>query len=219
MGKHLSQKVNVILPSVFIIICIVFYFFIIRPQQDYYYAHYVKINGIYLLKPLEISNFELIDNHSTTFTKNNLKGHWTLLFFGFTHCSVVCPTTMARLNETYKILEKTLPNKQLPQIVFISIDPDHDSIDRLNQYVASFNPHFISAKTTIEKTAALEKQFHATSTKILEENQEPNLDTITHSSEIILVNPEANIQAYFYYPPQSDRLAEDYHAILKKNRN
>lgn len=190
------------------------YFIIVRPQQKYYEAHHVNINGIYLLKPITINNFELIDNHNHSFTKDNLKNHWTLLFFGFTHCSLICPVTLSALNQMYELLQKTIPNQYLPQVVFISVDPERDTIERLNQYITSFNTHFIGASTTMEKTVALEKELHITATVVQSNDSNGTQYTINHSTAILLINPSAKIQAYFSYPPEPKQMAKDYYAII-----
>ena len=211
-----NRKLSITISCFAIIISLILYLILIRPQQQYYYSHHVDIKGIYLLKPLEIQDFDLIDNHNKPFTKNNLKGHWTMLFFGFTHCGMVCPTTMDALNKMYTILQKNLRNNDMPQVVFISVDPDRDTIKALNTYVTAFNPHFIGTKTTIKSTIWLEKQFHVISTKTQTKDEGNGNYTIDHSAEILLVNPDAKIQAYFSYPHQPEQLAKDYYSILAK---
>lgn len=183
-------------------------FFIILPQKKIYNAKHVAIQGTYLIKPLPVPDFNLTTNQNTTFTKANLKGRWSFLFFGFTRCNMVCPVTMHALKDAYQALETTLPKDQLPQVVFISIDPDNDNTQTLNQYVTAFNPAFIGARTNAEQTATLEKQFHITSIK--------TNANLSHSSDVILVNPQANIQAYFSFPVQADRLIQAYKLIINK---
>jgi protein SCO1 len=191
------------------------YFIVIRPQQTYYYAHHVKINGIYLLKPIRISDFELIDHHGIRFSKDNLKNHWSLLFFGFSHCDSICPNTLIVLNDMYLLLKNNMPENKLPQVVFISVDPERDTITQLNKFMRAYNSHFIAARTTPEKTDALEKELHVISEKIKIDGNK-NQYSINHSGDILLINPKAEIQAYFSYPQQANKLANDYDAILKK---
>jgi protein SCO1/2 len=203
-----NRKRSLKITSLIVIIAFILYIVVIGPQQEYYQANYVKIHGNYLIKPAEISAFELTDNHGKRFTNNNLKKRWTLLFFGFTHCAMVCPTTLTVLNQTYQLLQKKLPAKNRLQVVFVTVDPERDTVERLNEYVTAFNPNFIGVRTTIEKTNELEKQFHIVATK--DEN------TINHSAEILLINPDAKIQAYFAYPAQSEQLASDIYSILTR---
>ena len=195
---------------IIIIIGIIVYFVAIWPQQKYFYAHHVKINGTYLIKPIEIDNFALIDHRGNHFTRDNLKNHWTLIFFGFTRCSNVCPVTLNALNHTYKTLQKMLPQKDLPQVIFVSIDPENDTLKQLNKYVKTFNPHFIGAITSAEKIENIKKQFHIAVTK--------TQGSLNHSPEVLLINPDTEIQAYFSYPIQPQQMAKDYYAIINKEK-
>ncbi len=182
-------------------------FFVILPQKRIYDANHVDIKGIYLIKPLPTPNFTLTTNRGQTLTQNNLKGRWSFLFFGFTQCNMVCPITMHALKEAYQTLA-TLPENQRPQVIFISIDPENDNINTLNKYVTSFNPNFIGASTSKANTTALEKQFHITSFKADA--------TISHSADVILINPRAEIQAYFSFPLQPKNVIEAYKKIINK---
>lgn len=204
------QRINksLLTISCIILVALISYFIFILPLQRNYYTHHVNIHGIYLLNPIEIENFELIDQNSQAFTKNNLKNHWSLLFFGFTHCNMVCPVTLTVLNQAYQQLEKRLSTKDKPLVVFITIDPERDTIKSLKEYMLQFNPHFLGARTSIEKTNLLKKQFH-----IIAEKTQSN-DQFNHSTEILLINPKAEIQAYFSYPPNQMQLVKDYMAIL-----
>lgn len=192
---------------IFIAVIISFYIFILRPQQQNYYANHVNIHGIYLMKPLNLENFVLTDNHNNKFTNLNLKNHWTFIFFGFTRCPMICPTTMKVLADIYKTIAKDSP-ASIPQVVFISIDPENDSIQDLNNFVHHFNKNFIGAKTTVTDTEALKNQFHIIST-----NQN---NTIDHSTDILLINPDAQIQAYFTFPHNANIITKEYFTILKK---
>lgn len=197
--KNRSRKIAVfILFDVFIIGLLVIYFGIIRPHIN------IKINGTYIKTPADIEEFHFIDNHGMPFSKKNLQGHWSMIFFGFTHCAMVCPTTMAELNKMYKKLQQELPENQLPQVVFVSVDPDRDTVSELNEFIKSFNSHFIGIRADMAATIALEKQFHVTvSTN----------NPINHSMEILLLNPAAQVQAYFTYPHSSEQLAVDYQLL------
>jgi protein SCO1/2 len=195
-----ARKLSFILSGLVIVLSLLVYWVAIRPQQQYYASHHVDIQGVYLLKPRSVKHLELTDNKGKPFTKANLQHHWTFLFFGFTHCSSICPTTLSALNQTYQLLA------QKPQVVFVTIDPARDSIARLNQYVLAFNPHFIGARMGKEMADRLEKEWYITSSQ--------GANTINHSSVIILINPDAKIQAYFSYPAKPQQMAKDYQAIL-----
>lgn len=221
MTKIAQQKSNGTLISMILLIiavvCVVaIYFGVVKPRQTTA-VQQVKINGVVLPAAKEISDFQLTDNHGKSFTKENLNGHWTMMFFGFTNCGMVCPTTMAALNKMYLSLQKDLPENQLPQIVMVSVDPDRDSVARMDEYVNSFNPHFIGARTEIAPTIALEKQLNIAAAKMESDGAGKDHYTINHSAEILLFNPSAKLQAYMSYPHQPEQMVEDYKLIIKSS--
>lgn len=193
---------------------LIIYTVLIRPLQKQYEMRHVSIHGLYLIKPLGIQNFELVDQNGKAFTKDNLRGHWSLLFFGFTHCGMVCPVTLASLNQFYQRIEKNLPMKDRPQIVFITIDPTRDTLARLKEYLLQFNRHFTGARTSAEKMQTIKNQFHITAEKV--PSTEKSSGQYNHSTDILLVNPEAEIQAYFHFPQDPAQLEKDYRNTLKK---
>jgi protein SCO1/2 len=204
----------IILLSTIIVTTLVIYFGIIRPQQEY--AKQIKIDGTFLTTPQTINDFTLTDNHGNAFTKDNLKGHWTMLFFGFTNCGMVCPTTMDALNKMYKQMEQELPSNQLPQVTFVSVDPDRDTVEKINDYINSFNSHFVGARAEIADTIALEKQFHVVAAKLEVDGQGKNQYTINHTAEILLINPNAQLQALLSYPHAPEQMVKDYKTIVSK---
>jgi protein SCO1/2 len=210
--KTKKMVISIIIIDLIVVMAFAIYYGVIQPRKQA--AKAVSIDGTYLPSPTSIKDFQLTDNHGKSFTKNNLKGKWTLMFFGFTNCAMVCPTTMDSLNKMYQQLEKELTPEQMPQVVLISVDPDRDTVERVNDYVSSFNPHFMGARAEIAETVMLEKQLHIVAAKLQADGQGKNQYTINHSAEILLFNPEAKIQAYFSYPHEPEKMAFDYKQIL-----
>lgn len=211
-----SQKnkkvISIILVVIALVASIEIYFGFLQKHEV---ANNVKIDGVFLAQTKGIENFNLTSSDGKPFTKDNLNGHWTMMFFGFTNCGMVCPTTMAALGEMYKQLEKDLPANQLPQVVMISVDPDRDSQQRMKEYVTSFNPKFIGARADIAETVALEKQLHIAAAKMQVDGQGKNQYTINHSAEVLLFNPKGQLQAYLAYPHQAPQMVKDYKLIIK----
>lgn len=175
-------------------------------------------NGTLLPVPQDISPFSLVSLDKKPFTKNNLVGHWNLLFFGFTRCPELCPTTLTTLNKTYEILSqrKKVP---MPQVVFISVDPERDDPTTIKNYLASFNKHFIGAtgkKADLKKlTASLNILFM----KVQKTNSTDASDyQIDHSGTILLVNPNAQLLAIFSTPHNEEALSHDVEEIESKFR-
>lgn len=171
--------------------------------------------GTLLDNPRQINNFQLTNTNQLEFSNNSLKNHWTLIFFGFTNCGYMCPTTMAELGKTYRLLEKkaTIP---LPDVVMISLDPKHDNIIKLKNYVKAFDKHFNGAIGSNKRIKALTKELGIAYTKINNSsNSNKNISNIEHSGAIMLFNPDAKLVAFFTSPHKAENLAKDYALITK----
>ena len=102
----------------------------------------MKVNGLYLLEtPRNFGELNLIDQRGEPFTRDRLVGRWSLVFFGFTYCPDICPTTMAFLDRFMDELEGT--EVEDTQVVMVSVDPARDSVEQLAAYVPYFNPEFV----------------------------------------------------------------------------
>ncbi len=174
----------------------------------------IKIAGVVLPHAQAIQPFQLIDQNGQLFNQNNLKGKWTFLFFGFTNCPYVCPTTLAELNKMYKMLQKELPADKLPQIILVSVDPKRDTVNRMKQYIQVFNKNFIGLQGGEAETIAFEQQLHISAIKMQAAGQSSDHYMINHSAEILLFNPEGKLQAYFSYPHEANQMDADYKLIL-----
>lgn len=174
----------------------------------------VQIDGTFLPQPKAISDFQLVDNAGQSFTKESLKGHWTMMFFGFTNCGMVCPTTMSALNKMYSTLATELPPEKMPQVVMVTVDPERDSVARMNEYVTSFNPHFMGARAAMPQIEKLEKELHLVAVKMDVEGQGKDHYTINHSAEILVFNPNAELQALLSMPHKPDQMVKDFKAML-----
>lgn len=212
--KSHSKIIALLLLLVGIIAAAVIYFGIIKPELQTIDAKDLKIDGVVISPAKEVANFRLTDNNGQPFTKENLQGHWTMMFFGFSNCGLVCPTTLASLNKMYQILQRELPDKNLPQIVMVSVDPERDTVAKMNTYVKTFNPNFIGTRGEMTETIALEKQFHIVAIKKQEGNDKNNY-YYDHSAEILLLNPTGKLQAYLSYPHVPEEMVKDYKLILK----
>jgi hypothetical protein len=86
--------------------------------------------------PRVISDFDMTDQAGNPVNLEDLKGQWSILFFGFTTCPDICPTTLSVLADAVADIENP------PQVVMVSVDPDRDTPEKLGQYVPAFNPAF-----------------------------------------------------------------------------
>ena len=167
----------------------------------------VKLNATVLPKARTLTTFKLTDTNNQLFTQHSLQNRWTLLFFGFTHCSAVCPVTMSALAQMYRILEKKHV-ADLPHVVMITLDPKRDDLKHLREYVTAFNPHFDGVTGKIETIHSLAKLMGVAYT-----NSVANGD-IEHTGTIMLINPQGKLLAFFTSLHDPKILAHDYLEIL-----
>lgn len=170
-----------------------------------------KFHGAYLKKPRPLSQFSLVDINNQPYTNDSLKGHWTMMFFGFTNCGYVCPTTMAELGKFYRELERQKV-KNLPQVVMVSIDPERDSIEKLKNYVKAFDRHFSGARGEMVKVDVLTRDFGVAHQKVAAQGDSKNYD-IQHNGAVMLINPQGQLNAFFTSPHKVLELAEDYRQL------
>ncbi|WP_454782975.1 SCO family protein [Legionella sp. WA2022007384] len=167
-------------------------------------------HGTYLENPRQVNQFNLTGIDEKPFGNKSLKGKWTLMFFGFTNCGYVCPTTMAELSKMYRILEEK-GVKNLPHVVMISIDPERDNQEKLGHYVTSFHPNFYGARGDEESIKLMTREMGIAYAKVIEKgnNDATNYD-IQHSGALMLFNPQGELNAFFTTPHHADLLAKDY---------
>ncbi len=164
-----------------------------------------------------IPPFELIGHDGAAFTPERLRGHWTLMFFGFTHCPDVCPTTLNTLARSSALLEDLPPGRQ-PEIVLISVDPERDTVAKLRDYVPFFDPSFLGVTGSPEEIDALTAALGVAHRKIYRDD---GGYTIDHSAAIFLIDRDGNQAALFSPPHDAETLARNYRmtvAYLERQR-
>jgi protein SCO1/2 len=173
-----------------------------------------QFHGTYLENPRTVNNFSLIGTDNKTFNNSTLQGHWTLVFFGFTNCGYLCPTTLAELGKMYRILEDR-KIKELPQVVMISIDPERDNIDKLGHYVTSFQPQFYGARGEEKDIKAMTREMGVAYAKVInKDSTDPQSYDMQHSGAVMLFNPQGELNAFFTTPHRADLLATDYMLLV-----
>ena len=163
-------------------------------------------------KPLDIIEFELKDQGDQLYSKNDLKNQWTILFFGYTNCPDVCPTTIFKLGQIKQQISKELPNVNL-QILFITLDPERDSTERLKEYLGFFDPSMTGLTGEITKIVELTSNLSVFFQRI---NKEDGYD-FNHTASIFLMNPNAQLKASFSPASSIDMLNQDIQTVIKKS--
>lgn len=167
--------------------------------------------GTLLPSAKPVTDFQLTDHRGQAFTLENLKHNWTFAFFGYTHCPDVCPTSMAMLAQVQGKLEKQAGLDKLPQVVFVSVDPERDTAALLSEFVPYFHPDFIGASGDAQNTLNLTRQLGILYGKT--EGSATDNYLVDHSAAIILLDPDGAFRAVFGVPHNPTLIASDFLAI------
>jgi protein SCO1/2 len=161
-------------------------------------------SGTWLPQPRRVADFHLLDIYGQPFTRDSLKGAPTLVFFGFTHCPDVCPTTLLKLAQVRRLAG--LPKLR---VLFVSIDPQRDTPQAVALYVHAFDPDFAGATGDPAAVAALAQQFGVAVSRV----ELPGGDyTMDHSAVVFLLDDAARIAAIFTPPFEAAPMAADLKA-------
>lgn len=154
--------------------------------------------GVLRPDPKPISNFQLSDHNGKIFDTKTLAGKWSFIFFGYTFCPDICPTTLAVLTATQKQLQLDPEVWSDSQVIFVSVDPDRDTQEKLASYMEFFNQDFIAVTGMREEIDNLARQFNAL--YIIEPETQPGFYLVSHTAAIFLVDPRARLVGSFSQP-------------------
>lgn len=155
--------------------------------------------------PIILQDFSLPSTAGENFTLSDHRGEVILVFVGYTSCPDYCPTTLSELNRVYKALGD---KAEKVQVVFVTGDPERDTLERMTQYISAFNPEFIGISTEEQTLQDLLAQFYATASK--QELPDSALGyTIEHTTRTYLINPDGEwLLHYAYGTPYQDIVAD-----------
>lgn len=175
-----------------------------------------------------ITDFNLTHLEKGTYDIDDALGKWSLLFFGYTHCPDVCPTELFMLAEMMRGIEQN-PDavSQPPQVVFVSVDPERDSLQHLQQYAGFYHPSFIgvtSEQATIDRLCksmgVFYERVYYRDGKVLVLDPTATVPAgledsylINHSASIFLLNPAGKLHAIFTAPHNPGTMIRDLAAI------
>ncbi len=170
----------------------------------------VAFSGIDITGADYATGFDLTDHNGQRRTLADFKGKVTVLFFGFTQCPDVCPTTMAEFAQAKKLLGA---DGDRLQVLFVSIDPERDTPEVMKSYTANFDPSFLALYTTPDKLPELVKSFKAYYKKV--DGPTPTSYTMDHSAGSYVWDTEGRIRIYHRYGSGAQALAGDIQQLLK----
>lgn len=154
-------------------------------------------------------DFSLTDHHGQLRSLKDLRGKVVVVFFGFTQCPDVCPTSMQELAEVKAALGA---DGERLQGIFISVDPERDTLEMLKAYMENFDPSFLALRPTPEQLPALAKDFKIYYKKV--DGTTPTSYSMDHSAGSYLYDPQGRLRVYHRYGSGTEALTEDVRLLL-----
>ncbi|WP_114969994.1 SCO family protein [Rhodoferax ferrireducens] len=154
-------------------------------------------------------DFALTDHNGQPRSLKDFAGKIVVLFFGYTQCPDVCPTSMAELVEVKKLLGK---DGERLQGLFVTVDPERDTPAMLKEYMGNFDPTFLALYTTPEKLEALAKDYKVYFKKV--DGKTPTSYTMDHSAGSYVYDTQGKLRLYTRYGSGAPALAADIKLLL-----
>tara|TARA_R110000787_G_scaffold143488_5_gene257258 strand:+ start:36532 stop:37134 length:603 start_codon:yes stop_codon:yes gene_type:complete len=157
------------------------------------------------------SDFALVDHTGKSVTDENYRGKWLLVFFGFTNCPDVCPTA---LNEIAQIIENLGEKAAKVQPLFITIDPERDTPERMAEFVSAFDPRITGLTGTPEQIKASTKSFKVYYAKEVQKGA-PDGYTMEHTASLYLIDPKGRFVRPYSYNATIEEISDDLRERLQ----
>lgn len=171
-----------------------------------------NITGLLWPDPPVLGTFSLADSNGNAVTEHSLQGRWTLIFFGFTNCPDIFPTTLATLNQVYRQLQSDEEIFEKIQVLFVSVDPERDDNEKLQADVDNFNDAFIGATADDERIKQFTGQFGVAYFKV--KSPGPAGYSMDHTASILLVDPQLRFVGIFSTPHEATDITQRLGQII-----
>lgn len=159
----------------------------------------------------QLAPFRLTDHNNQVFDESTLLNRWSFLFFGYTHCPDVCPTTLSVLNSVAKRLQDVDADIRF---IFVSVDPERDTPEQLARFVTYFNGDFIGLTGSKQQIDQFTRELGVMHMRVAaEENASGYL--VDHTASVFLIDPDGRYHAVFSPPLATDAITADFRKILK----
>ncbi|WP_346841416.1 SCO family protein [Metapseudomonas otitidis] len=166
--------------------------------------------GIVLLpQPRTVPAISLTDQDGKPIAMNELKDKWSLLFFGYTFCPDICPTTLAQMRELKGLLPEAARDRV--RIVMVSVDPNRDTPQQLKQYLGYFDPTFLGATGEL---ASIQKLANAVSIPFIPADTSKENYTVDHSGNLVVIGPDGTQRGFIRAPLNNQKLKEQLPVLV-----
>jgi protein SCO1/2 len=153
--------------------------------------------------------FTLTDQNGATYTQENLKGHYSLVFFGFANCPDMCPMGLSNITNALDSMPQDDATHITP--VFITVDPERDTPEKLKEYAANFHPRMVAltgSKAQTDAAASAFKVYHQIADTTVEDY------TVNHSGFIYVINPQGKYVKHFAFNDSPETIAAEMQVLL-----
>lgn len=170
-----------------------------------------QLQAVRLFEPARtLPDFRLRQSDGTQLVPGELKGHWTLVFLGFTHCPDVCPTTLAQLSQAQKQWE-ALPESTRPRVLFVSVDPERDTPDAIGEYTQAFHRDTLAATANVPALEAFAQSLSLVFVKKAAPEGRPASEyTMDHSAVMAVLDPQGRMSGIVSPPLEPRKIADDF---------
>src|SRR5690606_4128830 len=169
----------------------------------------LRAQGLFLFeRPRDIGEFALVDDAGQPFTPADMRDKWTLLYFGFTFCPDVCPTTLELLSRCYSQLPPEVAADT--QVALVSVVPARDTPEKLHDYVHFFNPAFRGVTGEFMALQKFATSLNVPFTKVPGGGENYQVE---HSGNVVLLNPNGHYIGFFKSPQTLDNLTKTYLSV------
>ncbi len=166
-------------------------------------------NAVLYPTPRSVPDFKLTQANGQPLTPDSWRGHWNVVYFGYTSCPDVCPTTLATFKQVWRDLGDQRADVRFD---FISVDPQRDTPEKLAKYVAFFSPDFIAATGPDDELTKLTRGLGLLYTRTTDANGTIEVD---HSGSVVIIDPQANLRGIFRPPFAASDVTADLQALMK----
>jgi protein SCO1/2 len=171
-----------------------------------------ELEGVMLHEFRQLQAFDLVSSKDDRFTNRNFQGKWSFVFFGYISCPDICPATLYVLDQVHSLLEEdTDIETDNIQFAFVSVDPQRDTLKKLDDYISYFNKKFIGATGKNPEIDAFSRQFGAG--YVIEPETSPGQYNVIHTGAIFLVDPSGRPVASFSQPHYSRTIYSQFRKI------
>lgn len=196
--KQSNLVVNMLVAVAAILAMFAGYWFGQGPEQPSNTLKNVGPGAVLLPIAKELPDVTLTFDNGSPMNRETLKGKWSFVFFGYTYCPDICPVALNNFREVKNLLKQRGAPLDDVRFLFVSVDPERDTLDRIGKYVRYFDPEFVAATGEQEPLQWLTRALGVVYRKV--DGNTPEDYLVDHSSGVFLLNPQAQFVGYFPAP-------------------